>query len=258
MSNKKINLEAKVRCEGLVFETNNSGMAEVVDYINKKKVGVKFLETGSIQYFWMKDVKKGNIRDCLTSKVCGVGLKGFANSLDEDGNKSRFYTLWGSAIKRCYSKTKSKDNSYYNRCSVSEEFRDYSFFKSWCEEQVGCEEVGWHLDKDLIKKGNLEYSPKFCCFLPPEVNTAIIRSKSWSSDLPQGVSMSTDKKKFRARISVDGIGKHLGVFNTVEEAFLVYKKEKETYLKVLAERWKGRIDSRAYEALINWEVNIDD
>ena len=33
---------------------------------------------------------------------------------------------------------------------------------------------------------------------------------------------------------------------------------KEDYIIELAEKWKGKIDNRAYEALMNYEVDIDD
>lgn len=53
----------------------------------------------------------------------------------------------------------------------------------------------------------------------------------------------------------------VGAFNNVIDAFAAfaaYKKAKETYLVELAEKWKGKIDDRAYEALMNYEVDIDD
>ena len=57
---------------------------------------------------------------------------------------------------------------------------------------------------------------------------------------------------------VDGEYKHLGNFKTEEDAFLVYKKFKEAHFKSLAEKWKDSIDVRVYEALMNWEVSVDD
>ena len=47
-------------------------------------------------------------------------------------------------------------------------------------------------------------------------------------------------------------------FNTEIEAFNYYKINKENYVKELAEKWKGQIDERAYEALINYTVEITD
>ena len=50
----------------------------------------------------------------------------------------------------------------------------------------------------------------------------------------------------------------LGYFNTEIEAFNAYKKAKESFVKEQAEKWKGKIDERAYDALMNYEVEIDD
>lgn len=52
--------------------------------------------------------------------------------------------------------------------------------------------------------------------------------------------------------------RYLGTFNTPEEAFYAYKEAKEDYIKEVANKYKDRIDIRAYEALMKYEVNIDD
>ncbi|MGD4514716.1 hypothetical protein QT738_22630, partial [Xanthomonas citri pv. citri] len=55
-----------------------------------------------------------------------------------------------------------------------------------------------------------------------------------------------------------GKQERLGLFKTEIEAFNAYKKAKESFIKEQAEKWKDKIDDRAYEALMNYEVNIDD
>ena len=64
--------------------------------------------------------------------------------------------------------------------------------------------------------------------------------------------------KFRAMICTNGIVRRLGRFDSVEEAFNAYKEAKEKYIKEVAEKWKDKIDPRAYEALYNYTVDIDD
>ena len=48
--------------------------------------------------------------------------------------------------------------------------------------------------------------------------------------------------------------------NSPEEAFLLYKKEKENYIKQIAnEQYNiGNITKRCYDAMINYEVEITD
>ena len=55
-----------------------------------------------------------------------------------------------------------------------------------------------------------------------------------------------------------GKPKYLGSFTTEIEAFNAYKQTKENYIKELANKWKGKVDERAYEALMNYTVDIDD
>ena len=51
---------------------------------------------------------------------------------------------------------------------------------------------------------------------------------------------------------------HLGFFKTVEDAFCAYKSAKEAYIKELAQKYITRIDVRAYNALMNYKVEITD
>lgn len=48
------------------------------------------------------------------------------------------------------------------------------------------------------------------------------------------------------------------MFKTPELAFQAYKQAKEAFIKQQAEKWKDRIDIRAYEALLRYEVLITD
>ena len=50
----------------------------------------------------------------------------------------------------------------------------------------------------------------------------------------------------------------LGYFKTETEAFNSYKKAKEAFVKEQADKWKSQIDKRAYEALMNYTVEITD
>ena len=50
----------------------------------------------------------------------------------------------------------------------------------------------------------------------------------------------------------------LGYFENEMDAHLAYKTAKEEYLKELAEEYKGMLDPKAYNALKNYVVDIDD
>ena len=55
-----------------------------------------------------------------------------------------------------------------------------------------------------------------------------------------------------------GQPEYLGLFNTELEAFNAYKQAKESFVKEQANKWKSQIDPRAYEALMNYQVEITD
>ena len=74
--------------------------------------------------------------------------------------------------------------------------------------------------------------------------------------LPIGVTKHGNN--FQAQCKISGKGKALGTFTTPELAFNAYKTFKEPYIKELAEKYKDTIDPRAYQALMNYEVDIND
>lgn len=62
----------------------------------------------------------------------------------------------------------------------------------------------------------------------------------------------------RKLVKNKGSPEHLGHFKTELEAFNAYKTAKEAFVKEQAEKWKGKIDIRAYNALMNYTVEITD
>ena len=74
-----------------------------------------------------------------------------------------------------------------------------------------------------------------------------------------GVNWCKTNKAFRAMVRRNkGKREHLGCFKTELEAFNAYKQAKEAFVKEQAEKWKSQIDERAYEALMNYTVEITD
>ena len=76
---------------------------------------------------------------------------------------------------------------------------------------------------------------------------------------PIGVRWHKRDKAFVATVNKNkGKQEFLGYFNTELEAFNAYKVAKEAFVKEQAEKWKSQIDPRVYNALMSYEVNIDD
>lgn len=160
---------------------------------------------------------------------------------------------WHSMLRRCYAKSSLKRQPTYMGCSVCEDWLLFSNFKRWWDEH---QVAGWCLDKDILIKGNREYSPTACCFVPNEINVMMIRKKK-KDGLPQGITR-TKSGKFQARVRVNEKDTIIGVFPTLEEAFQAYKVAKEAWIKEVADKWKDKLDKKVYDALYQYEVEIND
>ena len=162
-------------------------------------------------------------------------------------------------LQRCYNGSFKKKRPTYEGCKVSDKFKSYEYFYEWCNKQIGFDNQGWQLDKDLLVKGNKVYSEDSCVFLPQEINSLLVKSNASRGEHLIGVCWDKAKKAFKAQVRKNkGKSEHLGLFKTEIEAFNVYKTAKESYLKEQANEWKSQIDDRAYNALMNYKVNIDD
>lgn len=182
---------------------------------------------------------------------------------DCEPHNIKTYHIWSMIVSRCTSDETKSRHPTYKDATIATEFLDYKFFQNWCDNQVGYGKEGYHLDKDIVLKGNKHYSPETCVFVPREINSFFLRRQKMRGDLPIGVCLKkkADRKKVRyqATMSVSkGRTKWIGEFDTVEEAFQAYKCAKEIRAKELAEKYKGEVDERVYEALIAFEVDITD
>lgn len=188
--------------------------------------------------------------------VQGVGSNNREYPTKVNGKLTKEYHLWSDILNRCYSPRCQQKQPTYIGCSVSENFKNYSYFYEWCQNQIGFGQENYHLDKDLLFKGNKYYSENTCVFLPRELNSLLILRKACRGNLPLGVS--THKGKFRVQCCTNKSSDHVGHFDTTEEAFQAYKQAKEEYIKTQAEQWRQFIDPRAYAALMAYEVLITD
>ena len=243
--------------EGKVYPSNRFGDIKVLEYKNNKQVVIMFLNTGFITEESMGVIRSGHIRDSSLPTTCGFGY------IDIEGASigrymTKEYRLWNGMINRCYNEKELSRNPTYKDCYVSEDWRYLSNFKEWCNNQIGFDQECWHLDKDILVEDSKMYSPETCCFVPMEINVALVNNKSVRGSFPQGVIYNSTKTRYRARIQRSNKWESLGTYDTPEEAFYAYKPVKEAYIKSLAEKWKDKIDPRVYDALVKWEINIDD
>ena len=256
---KYLNDISRKDCVGKVCKSKSSGDFKIVKYNNNRNVEIQFLNTGYETTVQLGSIKNGEVRDFYSPSVYGVGILGTKYSSKVNGVQTKEYTLWRDMLKRCYSDVYKKKHPTYVDCKCSENFKSYEYFYEWCRKQVGFANEGWQLDKDLLGKGNKVYNENTCVFIPKEINQVLVKRENMRGKYPIGVYWSHKNKAFMVRVNMNkGKYEYLGCFNTEIEAFNAYKKAKECFIKEQANKFKSQIDPRAYEALMNYKVEIDD
>ena len=246
-------------CVGKICKSKLSGDFKVLKYNDSRNVVIQFLKTGFEATVELVQVKRGNVKDPHSPSVCGVGVVGAKYLSTINGVQTKEYELWKNMLERCYSDAYKKKNPTYEGCEVSENFKSYEYFYEWCHSQIGFGNKDWHLDKDLLTKGNKVYSEDSCIFIPQEINSLLINNTASRGEHLIGVNWCKTHKAFKAQVSKNkGRSENLGFFNTEIEAFKAYKTAKESFVKEQANKWKGKIDPRAYNALMNYQVEITD
>ena len=196
-------------------------------------------------------------------KIYGVGVNDYEGVVRSQGETMYEYVVWSDMIRRCYSVKERSRLPTYAGCQAEPFFHYFTNFLNFIKTLKGYktkDEFGrrFHLDKDLLFKGNKLYSRNTVCLLPPEVNAFLTKSTSTRGKCMIGVSYHKRVHKFTAQFSYDGKLVHLGCYDSEKEAHLAYKTAKENRAKELAEKWKHTIDERAYEALMSYTVYTSD
>lgn len=235
------------------FTSNDGQVATIIHYENNRNVTVRFDETGYEMTTHLNNIRSGRFKDATIASVYGVGFLGIKMRSKPDPLNLQ---VWVRMLQRCY----DPNSQYYylyggSGVSVCEEWHNFQNFSNWAI-AVKFREDKWHIDKDIIHRGNKVYCPDFCSFVPGEVNSIVVdsRNKTVGSGLPPGVDFSKKLGKYRARICLFGKTRNLGFSDDPMELFLKYKAAKEETIKILAEKYRNRLDPRVYESLMNWEI----
>lgn len=243
---------------GTIFPSKFSGNMKVLEYIDCNHVKIEFLKTHNTKWVSMINVRRGEVGDTeykvLFPHICGIGYIGIGQYSKKQNKK--IYDAWYSMLARCYDSKTIIANPTYKGCSVCEEWHNFQKFAAWFENHCKCEKP--QVDKDIRVKGNKIYSPDNCCILPSVINKCFVNRKNYRGKYPIGVEQDKNGK-FIARLgNVFGFKKYLGYYDNPEKAFNAYKGAKEQLIHYLAEKYKKQLDDIAYNALLNYQVEITD
>lgn len=240
---------------GEISKNSFGSIMTITKYKGINNIEVTF-ENGFSTFCRYAEFKSGKIYNPLDKTNYNVGYFG----IGKYNASYRSYFIWKDMFKRCYDlKYLAKFNTYIG-CCVCNEWYNYQVFAKWYEEnyyELNGEIT--QLDKDILIKGNKIYSPKTCCFIPHEINYLLLGRDKRRGEYPIGVYLHSDGDKYVAQChDISKKPRYLGRFNTVEEAFKVYKEYKEKIIKQVADKYYGLIPDKVYQALYNYKVDITD
>lgn len=220
-----------------------TGEFEVI-HIDRQRITIRF-EDGWETIAAKGNVVKGSVRNPYARTIYGVGYRG------EGPHKMHgqlTYSKWHGVLHRCYDEQYNLDHPTYTDAYCNDYWHNYQNFCGWAHKQIGFGVKGFDLDKDLLFKGNKEYGPDTCVFLPQELNKILGNTSS-----ERGISTRPDLNgKWMARYNSIFGEVYLGCHEK-EKALAIYQEHKLKYLKERASAWKDQIDPRAFKALIEYE-----
>lgn len=239
---------------GIIKENTNGTPMKIIAYRTSKDIDVEFLDGHHYvkKNTTMSNFNKGNIKNPFDIAIYGIGYVGDGKYIGhEDCVSTSAYRSWQKILERCYNeKYKDKYKSYFMITSICDEWLNYQNFAKWyCENEYEVDER-LHVDKDILYPGNKIYSPYHCLLVPQRINMLFTNKKN-KRGLPNGIKKNGNK--YYAKYN----SMELGSANTIEEAYELYAKRKKEEIIKVAEEYKEIIPNKVYEALLNYEVRME-
>ena len=256
--------------------SNEGCVMKIVEYDNANDIIVEFQDEHKYRvHTQYKAFKNGECKNPFYPSVCGHGYLG----VDKNGDVSKTYESkdgktvhtweyhkWMNMLQRCFDNKYKEKKPTYKDVTCCDRWLCFANFLE--DFEILKQEYNWNegeklnLDKDTLYKGNKIYSLENCVLVPDWINLLFIKKDANRGDCPIGVSYHKQLKKYEAKCSINKKLKSLGLYSAVEEAFNAYKQAKENEIKKIANECvsKGHVtkDSRLYNAMINYQVEIDD
>lgn len=161
--------------KGELYKTTVDGYVKIKALYDDDTCKVVFVDTGTIVVTKKHNVRTGKIKDPYKPSVFGVGFIGVGEFKSREGkNLSKLYRLWSNMLRRCY----TTDNPSYVGCTVVKRWHNFQTFCEDVSKMPNWNTPGFDLDKDLRVLDNKTYGPKYCAFVPKEVNSFLTKARS--------------------------------------------------------------------------------
>ena len=249
---------------------NNQGcLMKIIKYNEATDIVVQFQDEYRAEvHTQYTNFKRGNVKNPYFPSVYGVGITGnkYQTWITGTNEHTKEYDAWQNMLARCFDKKIKEKYPTYKDAACCEEWLYYDNFYEWLHKQPNFNNWhnndGWHLDKDILIKGNKIYSPDTCVLVPYNVNKLFVKHELHRGNLPIGVTKCNNRDGFIARCMNPITNKrdYIGYYSTPLKSFIAYKSYKENLIKEIArlEFNNGNITERCYCAMMNYEVEITD
>lgn len=248
---------------------NNEGDEfKIVEYIDARNVVIEW-SCGQRDVVQSANIRVGGISYYNRITVQGVGYLGYGRFVH--GNRklkngqmvipNHLHRHWRHLISRTHGDKPDR----YEDATMDSKWYNLQNFLEWAVNQIGNsnkEDNGryWCIDKDILVEGNRHYSENTCVFVPNDINVFFAKQEIGNTGY-LGVNYIKPatkgaKEGYIARCHSDGVRQYLGYYNTPQEAYLAYREAKIRVAKELASKWKGQVDGRVIEALLNFEGRL--
>lgn len=233
----------------------------IIKYNNARDIDVYFPKYNwTFKHTRYDKFKNGNIACPYESRVYGIGYLGEGKYSKDIKKYRKIYDKWHGMMTRCYSEKYQKDNPTYKNCKVCDKWLCFQNFAEWYTRhyyEIPGEVM--HLDKDILIHGNKIYSPETCLIVPDVINLLFVKSDKTRGNTLIGTSELKENrvKSFMGSCSYNNKSCN-EYFKYEHNAFLWYKLNKELVIQSIANEYKQYLPKEVYNALYNYEVEIDD
>lgn len=235
-------------------------LMKIVEYNTNKDIIVEFQDRHKTKiHTRYKFFTEGTVRNPYSKNMFGVAIVG-----NKYSTHTKEYSAWNNMLRRCFDDNFKEKHSTYKDTTCCEEWLYYENFYEWLHKQENFDKwlngKRWGVDKDILVKGNKIYSPDTCCLVPQNVNKLFTKNDMYRGDLPIGVTRKDDLLYVSCHNPFINRQKFLTYCNESKNGFFAYKSYKEDVIKKVAkiEYDKGNITKQCYEAMMKYEVGIDD
>lgn len=196
---------------------------------------------------------RGQVKNPYDRTVYGVGFIGVGkHKVAINKVVTPVYKAWAGMLERCYSKNmKHRNSTYYHISTVCKEWHNFQIFGDWYEINKYTINERLHVEKDILIPGNKIYSSDTCLLVPQAINALFI-NKTNKRDLPNGVFKYGDGKYLAKYTHIE-----LGIYDSVEDAYAAYTKEKKRNIIEVASKYKEVIPAKLYDVLLRYEFKIE-